>query len=359
MQSNPKWAKKWAGNTWGTNTGKFFLSVTYGQKEATGLLRFCDSAPGLGTVVYDLTGTLNDDTLSLTGTPTQPTDGVTVGDLELEAKLTSTGSLYGDWKTSIGTGGTFRAWPHDYEDETPTINKLSTQLFTRNIEISPLFLNLEGIKQILTDISKNLPSADIIMHYECDNNVTKSLYSEKFLERVRDDSDFINSIKKLRFFASSPSEDGINNNVISLEFGYINNHVSVQGIDETWVVGVCEMIKRLLKNNESLSKAVYKKFGIWVNYLLFAGTLIILPSIATFWGRSFVVFFMLGWISLFAFIHNKTTPSLTITNLPIPQKSMIWDKCREYIFATIKALGPVIFGFLLDHYFGGDLITSL
>lgn len=101
----------WAGRVYGTNTGNLFAEFdTAADGRVTGTIRLMDAQFGL--TVFSVLGSF-DGTLRLRGEPTQVQPGVNADAIEVTATLTPEGNLRGQWSSSLGTAGTFEAYPHD------------------------------------------------------------------------------------------------------------------------------------------------------------------------------------------------------------------------------------------------------
>src|SRR5574341_434523 len=148
--------KLWAGRVYGTNTGNLFIEFERVEApHVSGTLRFMDTVFGLA--VYSIEGTF-DEALKITGKPTQGGQGIQLGELTAEARLTSHGNLRGTWTSSLGTGGTFEAFPHDaapsrvQSRDAPTIPE---QLYTKNVALGSIRLFAEDVRQLLTYIRQD------------------------------------------------------------------------------------------------------------------------------------------------------------------------------------------------------------
>ena len=105
--------KLWAGRIYGTNTGNMFLNFEETGPILKGTLRFLDSQ--LGVAMYALEGSYGKE-ISLTGTPLKEAhDGIEFGTIQVSASLTPEGNLRGQWESSLGTAGTFEAYPHEHD----------------------------------------------------------------------------------------------------------------------------------------------------------------------------------------------------------------------------------------------------
>ena len=91
--------KIWAGRIYGTNTGNLFIEFDRTGPDVSGTLRLND--PIYGVAVYAIQGTF-DESLLVTGKPLSAKEGVELGEISVEARLTSEGHLRGRWESTLG-----------------------------------------------------------------------------------------------------------------------------------------------------------------------------------------------------------------------------------------------------------------
>ena len=85
---SPPLTKLWAGRIYGTNTGNIFIEFTETGPKVSGIIRLRDDA--LGMALYSISGTYGE-LLTLTGQPQHPPEGLQVGVISVEGKLTTAG----------------------------------------------------------------------------------------------------------------------------------------------------------------------------------------------------------------------------------------------------------------------------
>lgn len=136
--------KLWAGQIYGTNTGKIYAEINEANGSITGTIRIMDDVFGLS--IFSISGSFNATEVKFTGTPTQSPDGVMVGNVEVSANLTPEGHLRGTWQSTIGTAGTFAVFPHDHQvsdQRRASLPATPEQLYTANVQLGALRLKLE------------------------------------------------------------------------------------------------------------------------------------------------------------------------------------------------------------------------
>lgn len=100
---------RWAGNVYGTNTGRVLIDLADEEGELRGTIRINDTAAGLA--IFSCSGPVAPELdLELVPLSAQP-------DVEIEAgrvrgNLRLDGSISGEWETAAGTAGTFHVFPH-------------------------------------------------------------------------------------------------------------------------------------------------------------------------------------------------------------------------------------------------------
>jgi len=105
----------WAGRIYGTNTGNVFLEFTQTGNDFNGVARLHDDKYGIA--VYNISGSILDGTIKINGSPQQAAEGVVLGEATIIGELKQDGSIAGRWETTIGSAGTIRLYPHNYEEK--------------------------------------------------------------------------------------------------------------------------------------------------------------------------------------------------------------------------------------------------
>jgi hypothetical protein len=103
-------AELWAGQIYGTNTGKVFLEITGEDSALNGTLKLSDDRFGLSILTTQ--GSFKDGILSIEAKPSENQEGVAMGTVSALGRLKQNGHITGEWKSDLGTGGTFELFPH-------------------------------------------------------------------------------------------------------------------------------------------------------------------------------------------------------------------------------------------------------
>lgn len=307
--------KLWAGGVFGTNTGRLFIEFTETEPSIKGILRFMDERFGL--TVYEISATYAE-TLKITGTPKQAPENVSVGDLTAEAVLTPEGNLRGKWETTIGTGGTFNAFPHDISS--PNTGKVAEtipeQIHTKHIQLGSIRLFAKDIEELFNQIKKDFSVGRLIVAYSTHSSGEVADYADNFLKQK--------NLKNLTYFKvtiQEPEAYGINRVVIVELRSHGANDILVQGVQESWVLGKAQALATFFKNYESTPVTAYKKFGLNLNQLIFFAMLVAMPSIATIEYRAVFAVSVVMLLSLLLWIHSKYVPNASIT---LSEKTPSW-----------------------------------
>ncbi len=329
--------KKWAGHIYGTNTGNIYIEFEEPVNDASliGTLSILDNQ--LGAAKYALAGTYTD-SLILTGTPTLVRDGVEAGSIWAQAKLTSDGNLRGDWKSEIGTAGTFVAYPHGNEmDQLRSKDGIGPpeQLFTARKQIGALRLYAQDIA-VLAQVAKgDFSSGRAIVTYS-----VRGSEVTRYLEDFTTDAPNLGELRKFKFHIQEPDAHGVNK-VVTIDLNtFGSNDVTVQGVNESWVVGKLESIARALSEYESALVTNYKKFGLSLNQSIFLAMLVFIPAIEKIWHRATFVVGVILLLQGLYWIHSKFIPILVVypSHKTPTFLQRMWPSTISWLIAATSAL---------------------
>lgn len=298
----------WAGRVYGTNTGNLFAEFdTPADNRVTGTVRLMDAQFGL--TVFNVSGSF-DDTLRLRGEPTQVQPGVTAGTIEITANLTPQGQLKGEWKSSLGTAGTFEAYPHDTPPPDQRVTgtaAIPEQFFTSSVPLGTIRLYARDLWDLIQFIRKDFVIGQPVVTYTVrGNEVTK------YFEDFQKEAAALGELRRLKVTIQEPEAHGINK-VVLLELNSLGqNEIRVQGINESWVVGKAEAIARTLRIFEKGLVTTYKKFGLTLNQFIFLAMLVVIPAIDVFWQRGLFVAIVVLLLSVLYWLHSKFIPNAVV-----------------------------------------------
>ncbi len=335
--------KQWAGHIYGTNTGDIYLEFDdpVDDLNLSGSLSIMDRHFGLGR--YNVCGKFNGE-LRLTGTPEKLKEGVVAGEIFVDAKLMDDGNLRGNWKSTLGTAGTFVAFPHGLaliEKGKAAVEKVPEQLFTCRLSIGALRLYADGIRDISEAISREFSSGKVVVTYAVRGSELTT-YLDSFYQSVST----LGPLRRFKFHIQEPEEHGINR-VITVDLNMAgSNEILVQGINESWVIGRAEMIARSLRRYESSLVTNYKKFGLTLNQVIYLAMLASIPSIEAFRDRVIFVLFVVVILQFLYWLHSKFIPVLIV--YPSEPVASIWERVSPsviswFIAATSAVAASYIF----------------
>jgi hypothetical protein len=294
------------------------------------MVRLMDAQFGL--TVFSASGSF-DGALRLRCEPTQVQPGVTAGTLEVTATLTPQGHLRGQWSSSLGTAGTFEAYPHDIPppDQRATgTAAIPEQFFTSNIVLGAIRLFAKDLWDLVQLIRKDFVVGRPVVTYNVrGNEVTK------YYEDFRKEATALGELRRLKVTIQEPEAHGINKVVILELNSFGQNEVRVQGINESWVVGKAEAIARTLRGFEKGLVTSYKKFGLTLNQFIFLAMLVLIPAIEVLWQRGLFVVVVVLLLSVLYWLHSKFIPN-AIVSLG-GQEPTIWQRVWPSILSWIAA----------------------
>lgn len=263
----------WAGNIYGTNTGKVFLELKQDGDDNTGILRVNDDTNGI--YVYEIAAKFEDGTYIVTGTPEADLDQSQFGDLTAELKILGNGTLQGQWSTTLKSGGTIRLFPHENKN---TNSKSALRLHTKRHTFSAIRISAPEILKLAEKFQQEFDEAKVIITVVGTTEI--SFFLEDFKSYEFDDY----KAEFLKIHVQRPESEGISR-VLSLQFGETENVAVAQSSDETWAIG---RIAKLAKEIEGFESKVTTRFGgiaDWVSSIILLLALIYLPSIEDIYQR--------------------------------------------------------------------------
>jgi hypothetical protein len=326
---------KWAGRLYGTNTGNLFMEFQQEGERLSGIIRVMDNLYGLS--IYDCTGTYRN-AINLQCVPRPVVRGLELGEVSVEAILTREGNLRGTWRSTIGTAGTFEAFPHEIRINAQSnieAGGVPEQIYNKNISIGSIRLFSEDINRLIAFIENDFRPARSIITYNVRGSQA-SKYSDDFLREVEN----LGEIRYLKISIQGLEAHGINR-VIVVEF--VENGISevrVSGINEAWVVGKAESTAQLLRPKQNRLVTTYKKYGLNINSIIFIAMLIAIPEVKSWQSRVIFVFVVFVLLGLLLWIYRRIIPN-TIVYLTGKTPSFIaraWPTIILWIVAASSSL---------------------
>jgi hypothetical protein len=338
--------KYWAGNAYGTNTGNLFAEIESKAGQLVGTLRFMDS--NFGLTLYDVTGSFDGSELKLEGTPRPNQPALVLGKLHATAMLTPNGSLRGHWNTEIGTAGTFTLFPHDLpvEPQAPT-GQGPEQLYTQRLNVDAVRLYADDVRALVQTIAKDFISAPVVVTYRSDK-----VEHSKYLPAFETEAPRLGKLDYFRLNVQEPDLHGLNKvAIVELNSRGPNpNQITVQGANESWVIGKAEALSRQLAHNKkSLANGV-KKFGVSFNQIVVLAMLLLAPDVHPVWRRVVFGTVVVALLITLWVLHQRYIPMAAVYPGPkLPGTfTRAWPSILSWVSAMTAALAAAFAFYLLS-----------
>lgn len=295
----------------GTNTGRLFLSLASNvdaQVPRKGILRVSDD--NFGISIFDAELDVDGDVVRLRGTPV-PTGNehpqLEIGVFGGFAKFSDSGTLIGEWETSIRTAGTFSLYPHSGPTDEPESSGPS-QVYVSTRDIGALRLYRPDINELLETLSRKFPQSKAVISY-MDRGAERSIYVDEFENAVRN----VEKLTALRITVQAPAGGGFRK-ILTIDLGQIYNRVTTNGPDESWVLGEAEATVSSLRTREQKLSTAIGRYRININQIVFLGALVVMPELPL---QERAIFF--ASVIALIFVADKITARL-VSNLAIDLK---------------------------------------
>lgn len=298
-----KVGKLWAGNIYGTNTGKVFLEVEAQNENLIGTLRLLDDK--FGVAIYSISGSFDGASVKLKGLPTKGEANVELGEVEVHGDLTPEGEIRGQWRSTIGTGGTFRLYPHDAPRHYDSSN-LPEQLHSASRTLGAVRLYGDDVRQVIEVLAKDFTSGRVVVTYR-DANGDTTKYASDFERELSK----LGALKYLKLVIQEPEAHGINRMATVELNAHGNNEIRVHGVHETWVVGKVESLAAKLRTYQKTFATTFRKFGLNINGIVFLIVLVLLPDLSLPRRVIFLGFVLASGFCLLH-IHTNLIPNALI-----------------------------------------------
>ena len=298
----------WAGHAYGTNTGNLFALLQQDGDAVTGTIRFLDSLAGLA--IYDVTGEFKLGKLTLGGKSKNSPRGAEPADISLRAVLSRRGELHGEWSTTTGGAGTFELRAH----EAAAANQADgppagppAQIHARSETIGAVRLYGQDLRNLIDIIRRDFVVGCPVVTYEM-----RSTEITRFADDFLADAPNLEELLYLKISIAEPEANGVDRTVIVEFSSYGSNTIRVSGLNESWVTGKCEMIRRYMRKFESTSITSYKRFGANMRILLVLVLLVAIPEIEMWrWRAVFIAVVVILFGSL-VWLHGHLIPNAVI-----------------------------------------------
>lgn len=345
MIQTPEISRLWAGHLFGTNTGRLFLSLgpaSDANSPRKGVLRVSDD--NFGVSIFDIELDFEGDTLRLRGSPV-PTghepEQLQIGVFGGVAKFSDSGSLIGEWETSIGTAGTFTLFPQTGFDQESEEGGPS-QVYVSTKEVGALRLYQPDIKHILETLERKFPRSKAVISY-MDRGAERSIYAEEFKNAVQN----VEKLSAIRINIQAPAGGGFRK-ILSVDLGQAYNRVTTNGPDESWVLGEAEATFSFLREKEQKLSTAIGKYRLNVNQLIFLVSLVVMPELPL---QQRAIFF--ASVIILILIADRLTAKL-VPNFVLDLKrdrpnwiEQVWPTLLSWLVSvTSSVVASVIYGIL-------------
>ncbi len=329
--------KNWNGHVYGTNTGKLAFSLTETGNSPKGLLRFMDD--NFGVVIYDIKGTASPDGIKFEGKPTLQREDIIQGDITIDCKLTPDGNLGGQWSSTIGTGGTFIAYPFDATAQPKNTASVPEQIFTKRIQLGFVQLYKNDIEDIVNLIrSEFSPKQQVVVTYQSDGKPERINYFNDFIN-VKD----VLTITYLKLFISEPERQGVNRGITLELRAFGMNELMVQGMTESWVLGRSQITADFLKKYEDKVRNNLNKFFPALYLIILLGMVLWMTTLESVSNKV--------WLGLTTFIILYGAPRIFMWLFP-NAIIIIGEEKPKFLSKLLQKGGNWIAGF-------GIVVTTL
>jgi len=321
----------WAGGIYGTNTGNIFVKFSQNDADLTGHLRISDNRFGISS--YTFTGTENDQ-IVLNCTPEQAPEGIEVGNVTVVGKLQPDGTLTGQWESAIGSAGTFRLWPHNVESSQQETTE-PEQVYNRTVNIGSVRIFRDDIERIFELVQKDFVQGKLIVTYEQnENEVTK--YADSFLQGT----DHLLELRNIKLSIQEPEVAGINRTVNLDLLESAGSSIRVSGVNESWVVGKAESLRRSLASYENHVITNYRKYGLNLNSGIFLLMIAFVPGITTWLKRLMFVAVVTFLLGILYSTHSRMIPNtlILLENRPTGVWARVWPTILSWVIAVSSTL---------------------
>lgn len=348
--------RNWNGHVYGTNTGNVAVTLDGEDDALTGVIRLSDNQHGV--IVYEVAGKFEGGSITLTGKPQgEVPEGVIVGELTVTGALTPEGRIDGEWSTTIGTGGTFQLWPHNYQVRPSNPGALPEQLNTSTRSLGAIRLYADDVRSLIGQLTKDFSQKRAIITYH-DRGSEKTTFSEDF-ESILDD---LPELRYLKIFVGEPEIYGLQRNATVELAAWGDNTIRVQSVQEAWAIGKAESLAQHVRGFQRTLATQFRKFGLTVNVVITVAALAALPGLPTFWQRLLFGASAFGIQSLITYFHRQYVPNFTL--YPTKRKPSLIGRLGPGVVSWgITIIGGVvaaiIYGLLKGELNGSPLLNMV
>jgi len=335
----------WAGQCYGTNTGKLFVEIENNTNAFDGTLTLNDSEHGI--IEYKIQGNTHGSDIIFSGYPAPRADSLPLGKLQAEGFIDDKGNLTGKWKTEIGSTGTFLLYPHDLRHPSDTLQEPLPALHTARHEFGAIDVDIRGIREICDILQSAFSIGRVIV------TVRAGAERAQLLENFDASSFKKRRAEAIRIYVQEQEMSGINR-IANIEFGPNLNFLFVQSSDETWVLGFAEKLKSIVERYQSYYATNVNKFGISFNQFVMLIAIAFIPSLDGFLPRAT---FVIAVFSLVLGVHALHRRFLPLSVVRLDERDRGWaaqlgSTLLSWLMAATAALVATLLAKYLEGPFG-------
>ncbi len=331
----------WAGQIYGTNTGKIFLEIAPDDNGYAGTLRLADDQFGLS--LFKVVVQQTEDLITLQGNPITKDENVELSQFAAVAKLKSNGQMSGEWKTSLETAGTFELFPH-VGVRLPAKEVGPEQLYTASKDLGALRLSKLDLETLLATVQRKFPESKIVVTH-VERGAELARYAPDFLANL----EAIGEMRWIKINGQAAVTDRLAR-IITIDLGPNFNRVTTQGPDESWVLGEAEATSSYLKPFERRLSTAIGKYHINFNLIIVLGALVAMPDLSI-GKRAIFAVSVLGLILAAQKLQANLIPNLVISSFEKSQGKLVqlWPSILSWLISMTAAVAAsVAFKYLLD-----------
>ncbi len=299
----------WTGSFWGTNRGSILAQLTREGNRVQGKILLFE--PGFGQTLVRLTGDWNE-TNRIVGALDQFTANLVIAAFlpqsgTMEGIFTpEEGLIRGEWKTDAGTIGKFVLVKVDTQLQIPDFNQLQTNqaqvqqpaqpVATQPSQPPPALVTVTKVlgsyridERGLRDLAELVKEGTSILVPVINAAVAGREFIHIGVDSLLADHSVPAVIHDVRVAANEPVIHTGNKTVLVTLTRHQPNTLYVSGYDRVWVEGKAAQLEGFLKHHESKATYILRRYGSFLNSIIFLAMLAFLPSVPLLRNRLEVV----------------------------------------------------------------------
>ncbi|MCM8557771.1 hypothetical protein [Sphingomicrobium sediminis] len=330
-----RFSRYWAGNIFGTNTGRFFLKFDSVASDALeGTLRLNDTVYGIA--VFKAVGTYAGGTLELKCEVVEAPENIEFGVVTATAKLVADGSFHGEWTSSSGTGGPLSLYPHSGV-EIREEGASPTQTYTATRDLGALRITRSDLERIVGHLETRFPESRTVVSY-IHEGTERAQFVSDFLKSDSSNQD----LRWLKLSVNTAKATG-HSKAVTIDLGQSFNRVMTNGTDESWVLGEAEALAGKLRPRLHKLASAVGKHRVNINQLILVAAVIVLPELELLERAAFAVS-VIGLLLAASAAHSKWIPhfsaALGARSEGLWRKS--WPSLLSWIITITAGVGSLI-----------------